>query len=408
MPSNLLTARKVETIKTDGVYADGDGLYLRARGSGRHWIFVFTWHSKRREMGLGKLAFVSLARAREKAQDARNLLAEGKDPVAEKRTQQGLQTFGEVADDWITGREGSVSGKSVDRWRRCLGAGGYADKLRAMRVSEITTERLVDDVLKPIWHMGPTATLARAYVESVLDAAAVRAKLRDYRNPARWKGHLEHILPKPEKLSKGHHAAMPYDEAPSFMADLRVRDGIPARALEVTVLAALRTDSSTGGRWAEVDFTPGHEVWVIPAERMKGKKAEKKPLTVPLLGRALEIMKALRETAGENPFIFPSTAKRKQKTPCAISNMAMEMVMRRMGYGESKPDYTVHGFRSTFKDYCGDRLDFADEVSEAALGHAVGSAARRAYRRGEALDKRRALMKAWDQFCASGALAAAA
>lgn len=384
MRLNRLSARFVETTKKEGVHADGGGLYFRVRGPARHWLFVFKWQGRRREMGLGAPPAVGIAKARERAQEARELLADGKDPIAEKRAKRAIPTFGEFADEWIEHREGSVrNDKSVVRWRRTLGENGYAKSLRPLKVDEITTDHVLD-VLRPIWSKSETAKLARGYIEGVLDAATAR-KLRKGENPARWRGHLDHLLPKPQKLSRGHHAALPYADMTAFMAELRAREGLPARALEFMILTAARSGEALGASWGEIDLNA--KVWNVPAERMKAGK----PHEVPLCSRAVAILTGLRPAEpAPSALVFANGGRQ-------LSNMACPMLLRRMNV-----EATVHGFRSTFRDWAGDVADFPQEIAEAALAHALG-AVEGAYRRKTALEKRRRLMEAWDAYCAGEA-----
>ena len=205
---NKLTARQVESIKRAGVHSDGGGLFLRVRGTRRSWIFVYQWLGRRRELGLGAPPAVGLAKARARAQAARELLADEVDPIAAKRADRAIPEFGTLADEWVAARESSVRNpKSIDRWCRTLGEGGYAKALRSIRVDRITTADVLG-VLKPIWPKGPTATLARSDIAAVLNAAKAKG-LRRGENPAVWRGHLDHLLPRPNKLARGHHAAMP-------------------------------------------------------------------------------------------------------------------------------------------------------------------------------------------------------
>jgi integrase len=257
--------------------------------------------------------------------------------------------------------------------------------LRSKRVDEIETGDVLE-VLKPIWTEKPeTASRLRGRIERVLDAAKAHG-LRSGENPARWRGHLDHLLPKPAKASRGHHAALPYCEVPAFMRALRERDGIAARALEFAILTAARTGEVLGARWEEIDLTAS--TWTVPASRMKGGREHRVPLTE----RCLEI---LAELAGFRDSEFVCPGQRRGKP---LSNMALEMVLRRM----DAENATVHGFRSSFRDWAGDKTKFSREVIEAALAHVIGDKAEQAYRRGDALEKRRELMDAWAVFVADG------
>ena len=377
-----LTARKVETAGP-GKYEDGHGLRLVVSPSGaRKWVFRFMRAGKRVEMGLGSATDVSLAQAREKAADARRLVKAGKDPLAVRRAERtgAVPTFGEMADHLIESIEhGFRNAKHRYQWRQTLTQ--YATQLRPKAVNAITTEDVLE-CLKPIWKAKPeTASRLRGRIERVLDAAAARG-LRSRENPARWRGHLSSLLPKRQRLTRGHHAAMPFNEVPDFIARLRGMDGIGARALEFAILTAARTGEVINARWSELDMAG--KVWSIPAARMKSGREHR----VPLCERVVEILNLLA-AAHAGDFVFPGS-RRDQP----LSNMAMRMTARRAGI-----DYTVHGFRSSFRDWAGERTNFPREVAEAALAHVVGDETERAYRRGDALEKRRALMDAWAAFC---------
>jgi integrase len=244
-------------------------------------------------------------------------------------------------------------------------------------------------VLKPIWTTRPeTASRLRGRIERVLDAAKALGH-RSGENPALWRGHLANLLPKRQKLTRGHHAALPFSELPAFMVKLRERDAFAARALEFTILTAARSGEVYGARWSEIDWDA--KVWTVPANRMKAGRAHRVPLT-PAVMRILEVAAKLRTDDGLDVLVFPS---RKAGQP--MSGMAMKMLLRRMGYDA----ITVHGFRSSFRDWAGERTHFPWEVAEAALAHVIGDETERAYRRGDALEKRRELMEAWAAFCES-------
>ena len=388
---NRLNARAVGTITKYGRHADGGGLYLSiSPNGGRRWVFLFRWHGKPTEIGLGSARDVTLARARELAARARAKLAEGFNPKDVRRPSEGA-TFGECADRVIEAMRPSWrNGKHAAQWEMTLR--DYAAPLRHLPVDKITTDD-VFSVLKPFWNEKPeTASRLRGRIERVLDAAKAQG-LRSGENPARWRGHLDQLLPKRERLTRGHHAAMGYYGLPAFMADLQARQATAAPlpafmvdlqprqvtaalALEFAILTAARSGEVLGARWDEFDLD--RAVWTIPATRMKAGREHR----VPLSRRALKIAKAMRE--GRNgEFVFPG---RKPGKP--LSGMALEMVLRRI-----KTDVTVHGFRSTFRDWAADRTGFPNEVCEAALAHVA------AYRHGDLFDKRRKLMEAWASYC---------
>ena len=378
-----LTARKVETAKP-GVYVDGQGLRLIVGATGtRKWVFRFMRRGRSQEMGLGG-SDVSLAMARERAADARRALTAGKNPIEEAQLAKVRQpTFGQVADEFVAAKQSEWRNrKHRAQWEMTLRR--YCAPLRTRPVDEIDTAAVLE-VLKPLWGSIPeTASRLRGRIETVLDAARARGLIgANEANPARWRGHLDKLLPKRQKLTRGHHAAMPFVDVPQFMASLQKRDVVTALALEFVILTAARSGEALGARWAEIDFQ--NAIWTVPAARMKGGRIHR----VPLSRRALVIIKKLH-AARTGEFIFPG-----QRPDKPLSGMAMEMILRRM-----KADgATVHGFRSSFRDWCGEVSTFPREVAEAALAHVAGDATERAYRRGDALEKRRELMEAWGAYC---------
>jgi len=400
MALGKLTARAVETLKTAGRHSDGVGLYLHVKSSGgKSWTFISVANGKRREIGLGPLASVPLVEARRKAQEAREAIARGDDPLAVLRPQEAaaIPTFGKFADDLISELEtGWRNPKHRDQWRVTLGTVPYnlakvrIDKkahaahvkaltaLRAMLVNEIDTPQVLA-VLKPIWLATPeTASRLRGRIETVLDAAKA-AKHRTGDNPAAWRGHLQSLLPKRQKLTRGHHAAIDFEKLPEFMALLRARDSVTARCLEFLILTAARSGEALGARWDEIDFDGA--IWTVPAARMKAAREHR----VPLSNRAVEIVTALQETR-VSEFVFPGRGKQ------PLSSMAM--LLRDLA-----PGVTVHGMRSAFRDWCGEATNFPRDVAEQALAHAVGDETERAYRRGDALEKRRLMMQQWQNWC---------
>ena len=379
-----LTARKVQTAKA-GKYSDGGNLYLIVSPSGsRKWVLRFTWRGRAREMGLGSATVVSLADAREKAAAARRKLSQGLNPIDDRKRSDGIPTFGEMAHSV---REALSAGfrneKHKAQWKSSLAT--YAASLRNMPVDTVGTDDVLA-VLTPIWtKKAETASRLRGRIEKVLDAAKAKG-LREGENPARWRGHLDHLLPRQSKLSRGHHAAMPYEEVAGFIAELRKRGSPAALALEFCILTAARSGEVLGARWSEIDLAK--KIWAVPANRMKAGREHR----VPLSGRAVSILKRLAElNTGE--FVFPS-----QKPKKPLSDTAMKMVLRRMRVEGA----TVHGFRSSFRDWAGNVTNFPREVTETALAHVIGDAAEQAYRRGDALDKRRKLMDAWAAYCEPG------
>lgn len=372
--------------------ADGAGLYLVVDANGgRRWTFIFQWHGRRREMGLGSFQDVGLAEAREAVRDARKLVARGINPIEHRRSQRaGPQTFAMVAAAYVRAhRRGWRNRKHARQWVSTLRT--HAKLLRPLAVEAIDTADLLR-VLTPIWNTVPeTASRVRGRIEKVLDAAKAKG-LREGENPARWRGHLDHLLAKRQILSRGHHKALPYPEVAAFMADLQSRPAVAARALEFTILTAARTSEVLRACWAEIDLVG--KVWTVPAERMKAKREHR----VPLSPAAVALLESM-QTGGNNPaaLIFPGSRLDPETLEYRpLSNMSMSMLLRRMKHEE----ITVHGFRSTFRDWAGEATTFQREVAEAALAHTVGDSTERAYRRGDALEKRRALMNAWADYCA--------
>ncbi|MBG0795059.1 integrase arm-type DNA-binding domain-containing protein [Methylocystis sp. H62] len=378
-----LTTRKVETAKP-GRYGDGGGLYLVVSPSGaKKWVFRFSWRGRPTHAGLGPVIAVSLARAREKAADARAMVADGVNPIESKREGRRLaaktKTFGEVADDVIKTKAARWrNAKHQAQWRTTLAT--YAAPLRSKPVDQIDTAAVLA-VLTPIWNEKPeTASRVRGRIEAVLDFAGAHG-MRSGDNPARWHGPLSIMLGE-QRRSRGHFDAMPYSDVPAFMERLRKTDSVTALALEFIVLTAARAGEALGATWSEVDFDA--KVWIVPAGRMKAEREHRTPLS----DRALAILQKLH-TARTNEFVFPGRDRGKHASPSAVGAL-----LRRMEAGEA----TVHGFRSSFRDWTGDVTHFSREVAEAALAHAVGDKAEQAYRRSDALEKRRALMAAWASY----------
>jgi integrase len=380
---NRLNARAVATITKHGRHADGGGLYLSiSPNGGRRWVFLFRWHGKPTEIGFGSARDVTLARARELASQARAKLAEGINPKDVRRATGGA-TFGECADRVIeVMRPSWRNSKHAAQWEMTLR--DYAAPLRRLPVDKISTDDVLS-VLKPLWSDKPeTASRLRGRIERVLDAAKAHG-LRSGENPARWRGHLDQLLPKRQRLTRGHHAAMKYADVPAFVADLQTRQATAALALEFAILTAARSGEVLGARWVEFDLE--RAVWTIPAVRMKAGREHR----VPLSRRALKILKAMHE-AQDGDFVFPG-----QMAGKPLSVMALEMVLRRMRI----ENVTVHGFRSAFRDWAAECTNFTNEVCEAALAHVIENKAEAAYRRGDLFDKRRKLMEAWAVYCAA-------
>ena len=393
---NKLSARQVDTIAKPGRYSDGGYLYLVVTPAGSlNWAFMYTRNGKRTEMGLGPAGRggVGLAKARELAQDYRDCLQAGRDPLATRQTVRetatAIPTFGAYADQFIEAKGPEWrNAKHRAQWKMTLTE--YCKPIRRKSVDAIDTADVLE-ILRPIWTAkAETASRLRGRIENVLDAAKAEG-LREGENPARWRGHLDKLLPRRAKLTRGHHKAMPYGNVPAFVEKLRAQPSTGALALEFLILTAARTGEVTGARWSEMDLEKA--VWTVPAARMKAGRIHR----VPLPDRAVEILQQMQLLLPEDTdlgaaYVFPGQRKGKP-----LSNMAMGMILRRM-----ELPYTVHGFRSAFRDWVGEETDFGREIAEAALAHVTGDSTERAYRRGDALEKRRELMDAWARYVREG------
>jgi integrase len=355
------------------------------------WLFRFERDGRERQMGLGPVSTLSLAEARERARECRKILLDGRDPIQvrnaeriQRRTEtaRGV-TFKECAERYIAAHEASWRNeKHREQWKSTLARYAYPI-IGGLSVSAIDTA-LVVKVIEALWATKPeTATRLRGRVESVLNWATVRG-FRAGDNPARWRGHLDKLLPARGKVKPvKHQAALPYAEIPTFMADLRSRDGISARALELTILTAGRTGEVIGARWSEFDVEA--KVWTIPAERMKGGREHR----VPLNDRAVAILTALPREGDGDGFVFIGA-----RADRPLSNMAMLELMRGL-----RPGYVPHGFRSTFRDWAAETTNYQNHIVEMALAHVVGDRVEAAYRRGDLFEKRRRLMGDWARYC---------
>jgi integrase len=389
-----LSALAVSRINEPGMHADGVGLYLLVGPNGaKSWIYRYRAAGKLHDKGLGPLHTVTLAEARAKALDCRKMQLDGIDPIeAGKAKRQRTQldaakamTFEQCAERYIASHKaGWRNLKHAAQWPSTLGAYAYP-VFGALPVHAIDVG-LVMKAIEPIWTVKPeTASRVRGRIESVLDWATTRG-YRQGENPARWRGHLENLLPRRSKVRRvEHHPALPYPEIGVFMTELWQQEGIAARALEFTVLAAARTGEVIGARWDE--FNLAERLWTVPGSRMKAGKEHR----VPLSDRALAILEEMSKVR-HGDFVFPGIKPRRP-----LSNMAMTMVLRRMGRGP----VTVHGFRSTFSDWCAEQTNTPSEVREMALAHVVDDKVEAAYRRGDLFQKRRQLMAAWASFATS-------
>ena len=389
--SGKLSAVKVARAKP-GYYGDGAGLWLQVRDTGtRAWVYRYAINGRARYMGLGPADLVSLAEARERAREARRLVKiDGVDPIEARRQAKHAATleaarsvtFQDCARRYIAAHEaGWRNEKHRAQWPSSLAAYAFP-VIGRLPVSAVDTA-LVLRVLEPIWRDKPeTASRVRGRIESILDWAAAN-NFRRGDNPARWRGHLDKLLPRHSSVRRvRHHPALPYREAPTFIAELRQRGGISAKALDFVILTAARTGEALGAVWPEIDAS--ERIWRVPGERMKAGKQH----TVPLSGRALEVLAELPRIDG-CPYLFPGA---RQGQP--LSNMALLELMRDM-----RPGFVPHGFRSTFRDWAAEQTAHPSYVAEAALAHAVGDKVEAAYRRGELIEKRRALMNDWAVYC---------
>jgi integrase len=382
-----LTVKRIARLSAPGRYSDGHNLYLQINPNGvKSWLLRYDRGGRERWMGLGPLHTVNLYEARERARKARLSLLDGIDPLDARASERATAklaaakalTFEDAARAYFKHHEaGWKNAKHRAQFLSTLTTYAFP-KIGKLSVAAIDTG-LVLKCIEPIWEeKTETASRVRGRIESVLDWATVR----DYRsgeNPARWKGHLSEVLLPRERIQKTeHHAALPFAELPEFTATLRGRDGIAARALEFTILTAARTGEVIGARWDEINLT--EKTWTVPANRIKGGREHR----VPLSARALELLEAL-PTEKANPFVFIGPRRG------GLSNMAMAQLLKRMG----RQDITVHGFRSTFRDWAAERTNYPIHIVEMALAHTVGSKVEAAYRRGDLFDKRRHLMEAW-------------
>jgi integrase len=386
--------------RSAAMYCDGGGLYLQvSRGASgtihRSWIFRFAVDGRDRQMGLGSIDVVGLAEARERAADARKQRERCIDPIeardgaraATAADSAKAMTFDQCADAYIAAhRAGWRNTKHAAQWTNTLKS--YASPVFGKLSVRAVDTGLVMRVIEPIWAVKPeTATRVRGRIECVLDWAKVRG-FRDGENPARWRGHLDHLLPARAKVRKvKHHAAMPAADLPAFMMTLSDRDGLSTLALRFTILTAARTGEALGARWDEIDH--GTRVWTVPAERMKGGREHR----VPLSDEAMAVLERARSVK-QGDYVFPGTRHN------TLSDTTLLMILYRMGF-----ELTVHGFRSTFKDWASERTNFPNEVVEMALAHAVANKVEAAYRRGDLFDKRCRLMAAWSDYCSKPASA---
>ena len=390
-----LTALGVSKLTKPGYYGDGGGLWLQVSATGsKSWVYRFSLNGRAREMGLGPLRKVPLASARACAQSCGELCQQGIDPIDAKRAKQAQAaldtakavTFGDCATRYIEAhRAGWRNAKHAAQWQATLDT--YAKPVIGSLAVQAVDTGLVLNVLEPIWNTKPeTAGRVRGRIESILDWARVRG-FRSGENPARWRGHLDKLLPRKSKVrAVQHHPALPYGEVPQFMTQLRQQQGMAAQCLEFVILTACRTGEAIGATRNEVNSKD--RTWTIPGSRMKAGKEHR----VPLSDRAMQLAQTDSQlVVGE--FLFLGGVGQR-----GLSNMALTALLRRMG----RDGITVHGFRSAFRDWAAETTAFPNEVVEMALAHVIGNAAEAAYRRGDLFEKRRRLMEAWADYCAHG------
>ena len=391
--TNRLTNLTVKSITTVGRHADGDGLYLVVTPTGtKNWTVFYQWEGKRKEKGLGPVGEkkVSLAAARIAAKKERAKVEEGIDPLLPEPDPDPEPVvveptlFGPFALQYIDTIKGSWRGRSTEKsWRRAFEV--YATPLWSKPISAVTTEDVME-VLRPQWATHPeTADKLRQRIATVLDAAKATG-LRQGENPAHWRGHLAHLLPKRSKITK-HHPSVPYDELPALWTLLNQSRGVSARALEFTILTTAREGMTLEATWPEIDLP--NKLWTIPASRMKLGIEHR----IPLCDEALAVLEKVKDGG---KWVFPGA-----KSGRPLSNAAMDMLLR-----DLKPGYVPHGFRATFKDWAQDTTDHPREIIETAMAHVVGDQTERSYRRTDALAKRRVLMEDWGRFCSQGSLLA--
>jgi integrase len=387
-----LTALEVSRARAKGTYADGGGLYLQVGPTGaKSWIYRYMLNGRAREMGLGPEHIISLSEARKKAAECRRLRLEGIDPIDARRAERDAEriaaasaiTVKVCAERYMAAHKaGWRNAKHADQWSNTLETYAYP-VIGDLPVQSVEVGHVMK-ILEPIWGTKTeTASRVRGRIEAVLDWATARG-FRRGENPARWRGHLENLLPKRSKVQKvEHHAALPYADIGSFMEELRQHDGAAAAALELLILTATRTSETVAARWHEINLGTG--TWTIPAERTKARKEHRVPLSQP----AVAVLRRMAEVR-HGDYVFPGG---KQGKP--LSNMALLKLLQRMG----RTDLTAHGFRSTFRDWAAERTNYPRDVAEMALAHTVKDKVEAAYRRGDLFEKRRRLMSDWARFC---------
>ncbi len=397
-----LHAVKIKNLSEPGRYGDGGGLWLQVRDlDHRSWLYRYQMNGRARQMGLGPFPDVPLSEAREEAQRCRGLVRSFIDPIEQKQqlkadaaAKAGVETFRKVAERYIAAHANSWSNpKHRAQWGATLATYVYP-AFGNRSVAAVATGDVMR-VIEPIWRTKPeTAARVRGRIEAVLDYATARG-WRHGDNPARWRGHVANLLPARSKVApQQHHSALPWQEMSAFLRTIRAEAGTSPLALEFAILTAARTGEVIGAKWSEIDMAEA--TWTIPAERMKAKKEHRIPLSRPALA-VLSKLLPNRPAEGDG-FVFPGG-----KVGSAMSNMGMNMLLRRI----KREDLTVHGFRSTFRDWVSETTAYPGDVAEAALAHTVKGRVEAADRRGDLFEKRRAMMADWAAHCERAAGAGA-
>jgi integrase len=387
---NKLNDRMIRGVTTEGRHGDGGGLYLQVAPSGsRSWVYAWKAGAKRTVIGLGGYPAVSLAEARGIAAANRRMVAAGLNPLSERRKNEAVPIFKEAVAQFLDAQRLASwrNLKHRDQWTMTLGP-AYCTAILDLPVNRIDTEAVLS-VLKPLWTTkAETASRLRGRIERVLAFAEARGWRPEGKNPAQWKNGLDAILPPRQRLQRGHHKALAYHDIPAFMQRLTALPGVSAMALRFIILTAARSGEAVGARWSEIDLTK--RIWTVPASRMKAKREHR----VPLSDSAVDILNMMIAVE-VGDFVFPGQLHNRP-----ISAGSVEMLLRRM---KAKEATTIHGFRSSFRDWAGDATHFPRDLAEQALAHRVGDSTEQAYRRSDALEKRRNLMQAWGSYCDGGA-----
>lgn len=396
---NKLSVLKIKNLKLVGYYNDGNGLYLQiSKFNSKNWVFRYKFANKKREMGLGSINILTLAEARQKVIELKKMLLDGLDPITlknEKRRKNQIKqltkkTFKECAIAYINNNKGGwKSRKTEQHWTNTLINYTYPI-IGELDIEDIEIDHILS-IFQPLWHeKTETASKLRGRIEKIIDFAIVNKNRKNKENPARWKNNLEHILPKKNDVHEvRHHPSLDYRQIPIFMKELSKRDGISIRALEFSILTATRSNETRRAKWEEIDFK--NAVWTIPENRMK-KGIEHR---IPLTKQTISLLKKLY-VVKDCDLVFPSNNNR------ALSDMALTSILRKMGYKDNNGNViTQHGFRSTFRDWAGETTHHKREVCEQAIAHKLAKGAEAAYQRGDFFEKRKELMKEWNNYCYS-------